>query len=86
LLRWSLVWGVEDAEDAAPGKILRCCAESEDLAACQKNMQIKSWYKSGNNFDPTYAKNCQQLSGRYQAECKAMLVKDLAIQRRDASI
>lgn len=49
-------------------------------------MQIKSWYKSGNNFDPTYAKNCQQLSGRYQAECKAMLVKDLAIQRRDASI
>lgn len=58
----------------------------DDLAKCQQNMQIKGWYKSGNNFDPTYAKNCQKLSGRYQAECKAMLVKDLAIQRRDPSI
>ncbi|MBA84226.1 FG-GAP-like repeat-containing protein [Thalassobius sp. S69A] len=58
----------------------------QDRALCQKNMQIKAWYRSGNNFDPTYASNCQKLTGRYQAECKAMLVKDLAIQRRDASI
>lgn len=58
----------------------------DDKALCQKNMAIKRWYKSGNNFDPTYAKNCQKLTGRYKAECKAMLVKDLAIQRRDASI
>lgn len=53
---------------------------------CQQNMDIKSWYKSGNNFDPTYAKNCQKLTGRDQVECKAMLVKDLAIQKRDPSI
>lgn len=58
----------------------------EDLQRCRQNMEIKSWYKSGNNFDPTYASECQKLTGRYQAECKAMLVKDLAIQKHDAKI
>jgi len=53
---------------------------------CRKNMAIKTWYKSGNNFDPSYAARCQQLGPRDQAECKAMLVKDLAIQRRDAGL
>jgi uncharacterized membrane protein YraQ (UPF0718 family) len=57
-----------------------------DRAACEKNMAIKSWYKSGNNFDPTYASKCQGLEGKYQAECKGMLVKDLAIQNRDPAI
>lgn len=55
-------------------------------ATCAKNMAIKDWYKSGNNFDPTYAARCQQLSGRYAEECRAMLVKDLAIQKRDAKV
>ncbi len=55
-------------------------------ATCQRNMAIKSWYKSGNNFNPTYATKCQQLTGPDQAECKAMLIKDLAIQRRDAKV
>lgn len=55
-------------------------------ATCRKNMAIKTWYKSGNNFDPSYAARCQQLGPRDQAECKAMLVKDLAIQRRDAGL
>ncbi|MGH1356949.1 MAG: FG-GAP-like repeat-containing protein [Thalassovita sp.] len=59
---------------------------SEDRTLCQRNMEIKTWYKAGNNFDPTYAANCQELVGRHKAECKAMLVKDLAIQRRDPSI
>lgn len=58
----------------------------EARATCAQNMAIKTWYKSGNNFDPTYAKNCRALAGRYQAECKAMLVKDLAIQKRDPKI
>ncbi len=57
-----------------------------DKAICARNMQIKSWYRSGNNFDPTYAGKCRELAGRDQGECKAMLVKDLAIQRGDASI
>jgi hypothetical protein len=49
-------------------------------------MAIKTWYKSGNNFDPSYANKCQELDRVYQAECKAMLVKDLAIQGEDPSI
>ncbi|WP_254919248.1 FG-GAP-like repeat-containing protein [Oceanicola sp. 22II-s10i] len=61
-------------------------ADAAAKATCEQNMEIKTWYKSGNNFDPTYASRCQQLEGRYQAECKAMLIKDLAIQKRDPSI
>jgi hypothetical protein len=49
-------------------------------------MDIKTWYKSGNNFDPTYAKRCQTLGEPDQSQCKAMLVKDLAIQRNDPKI
>ena len=57
-----------------------------DRATCQKNIDIKAWYRSGHSFDPGYARRCQEMTGRYQAECKAMLVKDLAIQNRDPSI
>jgi len=53
---------------------------------CQRNMEIKRWYKSGNRFDPTYAARCQTLQGRDQNDCKAMLVKDLAIQKKDPGI
>ena len=53
---------------------------------CQRNIDIKSWYKSGHSFDPGYARRCAALDGRNQTECKAMLVKDLAIQNRDPSI
>ncbi|MBY6069019.1 VCBS repeat-containing protein [Leisingera aquaemixtae] len=60
--------------------------EAEAKAVCRQNMAIKTWYKAGNSFDPAYAGRCQQLSGRYQAECKAMLIKDLAIQKRDATL
>jgi uncharacterized membrane protein YraQ (UPF0718 family) len=55
-------------------------------ATCAQNMEIKTWYRSGNNFDPTYAARCQDLTGRYQTECKAMLVKDLAIQQNNPQI
>ncbi len=61
-------------------------SDSDAKAICNKNMEIKSWYKSGNNFDPTYANRCQSLKAPDQAECKAMLVKDIAIQRRDPSL
>ncbi|MEI2384543.1 FG-GAP-like repeat-containing protein [Breoghania sp. JC706] len=57
-----------------------------DRAVCEKNMAIKRWYKSGHSFDPGFASKCAEMEGRYQAECKAMLVKDLAIQNRDPSI
>ena len=55
-------------------------------ATCLGNMAIKEWYRSGNSFDPSYASRCQALTGRDQAECKAMLIKDLAIQRKDPGI
>jgi len=58
----------------------------EDRAVCLQNMEIKTWYKSGNNFDPTYAPLCETLDGAYRDECKAMLIKDLAIQRDDGTI
>ena len=64
-----------DAISSSPAKSL-----------CQRNMAIKEWYKSGNRFDPTYAAKCQGLEGELQEECKAMLVKDLAIQKQDASL
>ncbi|MDJ0826858.1 MAG: FG-GAP-like repeat-containing protein [Rhodobacter sp.] len=53
---------------------------------CERNMEIKTWYKSGNRFDPTYAGKCEELTGALKAECKGMLVKDLAIQKQDPSI
>jgi len=59
---------------------------AEDRVLCERNMEIKDWYKSGNRFDPTYASKCQGLEGGLQAECKAMLVKDLAIQKGDESL
>ncbi|SFE41462.1 FG-GAP-like repeat-containing protein [Roseivivax sediminis] len=67
----------------------RYCDAIENEAAketCTRNMEIKAWYRSGNNFDPSYASRCQKMTGAAQAECKAMLVKDLAIQRGDPSI
>ena len=68
------------------GKYCDDIADAAAKATCAQNMAIKSWYKSGNNFDPTYAGKCAELSGRLQAECKAMLIKDLAIQRHDPSV
>lgn len=59
---------------------------AEDRATCQKNMDIKAWYKSGHSFDPDYAHKCLELDGKYQGECKGMLVKDLAIQNRDPAV
>ena len=61
-------------------------ARDDDLATCRKNMSIKQWYRSGNSFDPTYASRCQEMSGKYAAECRGMLIKDLAIQRNDPKV
>lgn len=65
------------------------CDDIEDAQAkktCEFNMQIKTWYKSGNRFDPTYATKCNDLPAAYGDECRGMLVKDIAIQKNDASI
>lgn len=60
--------------------------DAESKALCIRNMEIKTWYKSGNRFDPTYVVKCEELEGELRAECKAMLVKDLAIQKQDPSM
>ncbi|MCT8161684.1 FG-GAP-like repeat-containing protein [Pseudoruegeria sp. SHC-113] len=60
--------------------------DPEAKRICTVNMEIKRWYKSGNNFDPTYARNCDDLPAPTQAQCKAMLIKDIAIQKEDPSL
>lgn len=57
-----------------------------DLEICTTNMAIKRWYRSGHSFNPGYASRCAEMEGVYRDECRAMLVKDIAIQRRDASL
>ncbi|WP_243694424.1 FG-GAP-like repeat-containing protein [Shimia isoporae] len=79
--------GVSDRLKMQP--LAQYCDRIEDTQAaetCRENMSIKRWYRSGNNFNPTYATKCQQLGGRQAAECKAMLIKDLAIQKRDPKV
>ena len=58
----------------------------QDRALCELNMEIKTWYRAGNSFDPTYASNCNDLPEPHQSECKAMLIKDLAIQQDNPEI
>ncbi len=58
----------------------------KDRKVCSTNMEIKSWYRSGNNFNPTYASKCQELDPKNRDECKAMLIKDIAIQNKDPSL
>ena len=60
--------------------------DADAKSTCETNMAIKAWYRSGNSFDASYANRCQTLTGRQTDECRAMLVKDLAIQRRDPGI
>ena len=61
-------------------------ADAGARAICQRNMQIKTWYKSGNRFDPTYAPRCKDLPGALKDECRGLLVKDIAIQKNDPSV
>jgi hypothetical protein len=68
------------------GRYCDAIEDTEAKAVCTTNMAIKDWYRSGNSFDPTYAGRCAEMTGRYRDECRAMLVKDLAIQKRDPGL
>ncbi|WP_233341662.1 FG-GAP-like repeat-containing protein [Robiginitomaculum antarcticum] len=57
-----------------------------DRKICERNIAVKRWYKSGNSFDPSYARRCLDLGSPDKEECQGMLVKDLAIQARDPSM
>ena len=79
--------GVSDTLKMQPlAQYCDAIADPAAKAVCAENMAIKSWYKTGNNFDPAYAGRCQAMAGQAQADCKAMLIKDLAIQKRDPSV
>jgi uncharacterized membrane protein YraQ (UPF0718 family) len=79
--------GVSDRLNLQP--IERYCDSIErdsDREICQRNMDIKRWYRAGNSLDPSNAPRCARLDEPYQSECRGMLIKDLAIQRRDPSL
>ena len=79
--------GVSDILKMQPlGQYCDAIKRDEDREICQTNMAIKGWYRTGNNFDPSFAGRCQTMTGAAQAACKAMLIKDLAIQRKDPGI
>ncbi|WP_136657865.1 FG-GAP-like repeat-containing protein [Nitratireductor sp. XY-223] len=65
------------------------CSEIErdaDRRECQKNVDIRTWYRPGRKLDPSLAVNCLSLSGDDIEACKAMMVKDLAIQNNRPDI
>ncbi|MGJ3230786.1 MAG: FG-GAP-like repeat-containing protein [Oceanicaulis sp.] len=79
--------GVSDRLTMQP--LARYCdliERESDQQICRTNMAIKRWYRSGHSFNPGYAARCAEMEGRYQDECRAMLVKDIAIQRRDPAL
>jgi hypothetical protein len=53
----------------------------QDRKDCQVNIDIKKWYHLGGRQVPvTEAFNCKNGDAKFEAECKAMMIKDVAIQ------
>lgn len=53
----------------------------QDRSRCQVNIEIKNWYRLGGRQVPvTEAFNCGNRGATFEAECKAMMIKDVAIQ------
>jgi uncharacterized membrane protein YraQ (UPF0718 family) len=61
-------------------------ARDSDREICQRNMDIKVWYRSGNSLDPSNARRCSGFDEPYRSECRGMMIKDLAIQNNDPSM
>ena len=57
-----------------------------DRKRCLVNNDIRGWYRPGNNLDPALAVNCLKLAGENVELCKAMMIKDLAIQNKNYSL
>lgn len=51
-----------------------------DREVCQRNIDIKQWYRAGNSLDPGNARRCAELDSTLRDECRGMMIKDLAIQ------
>jgi len=59
----------------------------DDRAACQANVDIKDWYRVGTfSLDLAKANRCLGFEEAVQAECKAMVLRDIAIQTGDKSL
>jgi len=56
---------------------------AEDRSRCQANMDVRDWYRLGGRQVPvTEALNCRNGDARFEDECKAMMIKDVAIQTK----
>jgi len=54
----------------------------EDRAACQANIDIRSWYKLGVfSLDLNFADNCMTLPKDLIRECNAMIKRDIAVKQ-----
>ena len=54
----------------------------EDRAACQSNIDIRSWYKLGTfSLDLNSVGNCTALAKDEMRECKAMILRDIAVKQ-----
>ena len=66
------------------------CADisnADDRARCQKNIADRAWYRFGGRQVPvTEAFRCKSGDASFEAMCKAMLIKDIAIQRNDPNL
>jgi hypothetical protein len=60
---------------------------SEEAALCQANINANLWYKAGGRkVDVRKVANCADNGPVQEAECRAMLIKAVAMQRKDASV
>lgn len=58
-----------------------------DRQRCQRNIDYREWYSFGGRQVPiTEAFKCQEGTPEFEAVCKAMLIKDIAMQRNDPSL
>lgn len=59
----------------------------QDRRDCDANVEARFWYSFGGHVAPvSEAERCAEGSEKYESECRAMLIKDLAIQLKDPSV
>ena len=59
----------------------------DDRKQCQLNVDVRKWYKVGGRRAPiAEAQRCRDGPPEFESRCKAMMIKDVAIQRKDPTI
>lgn len=60
---------------------------ADDRVSCDANVDLRFWYSFGGHMAPvSEAERCAEGTATFEAECRAMLIKDLAIQLKDPSV